>query len=194
MRYNGEGTFRELVTQEALVNKRSFWRYSGFVVLALMVLLADQVSKAAVQRLLPYGGFWQPLPGWPWLRIVHWSNTGVAFGLFPSGGAALAALAFLVLTVLLWRLPTFLSAGWWAVASVALIVGGALGNLLDRVRLGRVVDFIAVGSFPVFNLADAAITLGAALLFLGMWDEDQPQEPAEDLRGPEIEAPQGEER
>ncbi|RMD57366.1 signal peptidase II [Candidatus Parcubacteria bacterium] len=159
--------------QEAGVSKGVIGRYAGFALLVLCVLLVDQASKMMVRRLLPYGGFWLPLPSWPWLRIVHWSNTGIAFGLFPEGGVLFAVLASLVLLVLLRRLPVLLTTGnWQTTVSVALIFGGALGNLADRLHLGQVVDFIAVGAFPVFNLADAAITLGAGLLFLDLWREE----------------------
>jgi signal peptidase II len=133
------------------------WRLAG--ALCGLVVVADQAAKALVEdRLVP--GEKVDLVGPLGLTLSH--NKGVAFGL--AGGSvaplvvfAIAALAFV--GVLLARNP---SRPWMWVA-VGLVAGGALGNLADRLRDGAVIDFIEVGSWPPFNLADIAITAGVAL-------------------------------
>jgi signal peptidase II len=133
------------------------WRLAG--ALCGLIVVADQAAKALVEdRLVP--GEKVDLAGPLGLTLSH--NKGVAFGL--AGGSvaplvvfALAALAFV--GVLLARNP---SRPWMWVA-VGMVAGGALGNLADRLRGGAVIDFIEVGSWPPFNLADVSITIGVAL-------------------------------
>ncbi|MFL5874031.1 MAG: signal peptidase II [Solirubrobacterales bacterium] len=134
------------------------WILAG--VLCVLVLAADQVAKAVIEdRLVPgeYIGVLGPLE----LTLSH--NRGVAFGL--AGGAGiglvLVTVAALGLVVYLFARDPGRSGMW--VAS-GLVAGGALGNLADRAFAGEVTDFIAVGSWPPFNLADVAITCGVVLL------------------------------
>jgi signal peptidase II len=127
-----------------------------------LVVAADQAAKAAIEaHLVPgeYIGVLGPLE----LTLSH--NSGVAFGL--AGGAGLklilvTALALGVVGYLFARDPG--RPGMWV--ATGLVGGGALGNLVDRIRAGAVTDFIAVGSWPPFNLADVSITLGVLLLVL----------------------------
>ena len=128
--------------------------------LAALALLLDQVTKALAWRLLA-----APLPLGP-LTLRRQANTGSGFGLFPGANALLALLTAAVcaaIIYLLWRQPRSRAA-----AGLALVLGGALGNLGDRVVLGYVRDFLDLGFWPVFNLADAAVTVGAALLLLAL--------------------------
>jgi len=132
---------------------------------ALAVVVLDQLSKRWALNNLPAGvprGF---LPGWLDLHLV--SNTGAAFSLF-TGAPRLLALVSLVVSagLLLWILRQPLG-GRWASLGFGFLLGGALGNGLDRWRLGAVVDFLALVpiQFPVFNLADVAINV-AVLCFV----------------------------
>jgi signal peptidase II len=153
--------------------------YLGWVVLVLAV---DRVSKILVQRTLDPGSGHVVVPGL--FDLVHVHNTGVAFGVLAGGdhsatrvvllsGVALAAIVVVILYSV--RSPAsdrLLQTG------LALILGGALGNLTDRVSLGYVVDFLYfhAGAYywPAFNAADTAITLGvAALAFVMIQDETQ---------------------
>lgn len=131
---------------------------------ALAILALDQVGKAlAAHRLLPLGAEGLPVAG-GWLRLRYLENTGAAFGLLRGQGPLLTGLALLVVGLLLvyYRLlPRHTPA---ARLSLGLLLGGALGNLLDRLRLGYVVDYIDLTVWPVFNLADAAICAGVAIL------------------------------
>jgi signal peptidase II len=125
-----------------------------------IVLLLDQAAKAAIEAHLVVGEYVKVL-GPLELTLSH--NTGVAFGLAGGAGVKLVlvtALALGVIGYLFARNP--LRPGMWV--AVGLLAGGALGNLVDRLRHDAVTDFIAVGSWPPFNLADVSITLGVILL------------------------------
>lgn len=136
------------------------WALAG--ALAALVLAADQVAKAAVEANLVPGEHVEVL-GPLELTLAH--NRGVAFGLAGGAGLGLIAvtLAALGLIVYLFARDPGRRGMWLA---TGLVAGGALGNLADRVFAGEVTDYIAVGSWPPFNLADVAITCGVALLAL----------------------------
>ncbi len=135
-------------------------------IVGVVVLSIDQISKIWIVRTLgpePLRNAW-PLLG-DWLRLVFSQNTGVAFslfqgmsGLFIVTSALIAAGAIYVYWTQLPNHNAFIQ------VSLGLIEGGAIGNVIDRIRLGYVVDFIQVGWWPVFNLADSAITCGVAIL------------------------------
>jgi signal peptidase II len=136
------------------------WRLAG--ALCVLVVVLDQGAKALVEANLAPGEQVDVL-GPLSFTLAH--NRGVAFGLADGGGVALVALtvaALLFVGVLFARNPT--RPGMWV--AVGLLAGGALGNLADRVRAGEVTDYIDVLSWPPFNLADVAITLGVAALAL----------------------------
>ena len=130
--------------------------------LAAVVLVLDQATKWTVLAQLDYGRSISVLPFLFWTRTC---NTGVAFGLFQGAGSLFAVAAVAVAAYLafeIWRWRSGLTEG----AVYGLILGGALGNLADRLQHGCVVDFVHVHygwfNFPVFNVADSAITLGGA--------------------------------
>ncbi len=157
-----------MIEIERIDSQRPLWRHQLFLLLvALAVIGADQLSKIAVERALPLNVSWAPLPAVAALfRFTHVSNTGAAFGLFPTGRLLFAAVALVVSLIILlynFRLP----AGHPLLRlALGLQLGGALGNLVDRLRLGHVTDFLDVGPWPVFNLADTAIVGGVLLLGL----------------------------
>jgi signal peptidase II len=130
--------------------------------LCLLVLGADQAAKAAVEAQLVPGEQVDVL-GPLGLTLSH--NKGVAFGLAGGAGVGLVLLTVAALALigyLFARNPT--RPGMWV--ATGLLAGGALGNLVDRVRADQVTDFVEVGSWPPFNLADVAITCGVALIVL----------------------------
>ena len=141
------------------------WRRAG--ALCLLVLALDQVAKALIEaNLVP--GEQVDLLGPLELTLAH--NEGVAFGIASGGGAALVALTVVALGFVLFlfaRDPA--RPGMWV--AVGLLVGGALGNLIDRVRADAVTDYIDVLSWPPFNLADVAITVGVVVLALSYTSE-----------------------
>jgi signal peptidase II len=144
--------------------------------LTALVIGLDQVSKSAIEHSL---GLYQSIIVLPVLDITRAHNTGAAFS-FLAGETGWQRWLFTVLAIgvsvalVLWLKRINLQARVLA-AAVALILGGALGNVIDRLRLGHVIDFIHVHwgehYFPAFNVADSAITIGAALLLLDAWLE-----------------------
>jgi signal peptidase II len=136
------------------------WRLAG--ALCGLVVVVDQGAKALIEANLVAGEHVDVL-GPLGFTLAH--NRGVAFGLASGGGAALVGLtlaALLFVGVLFARNPT--RPGMWV--AVGLLAGGALGNLADRVRAGAVTDYVDLLSWPPFNLADVAITLGVVALAL----------------------------
>lgn len=134
------------------------WRFAG--ALCGLVVVLDQAAKAAVEANLAPG---QNVEVVGPLELTLSHNRGVAFGLASGGGALLVVLvaaALVFVGYLLARNPT----RPWIWVAVGLLAGGALGNLADRLRDGAVTDYVSVLSWPPFNLADVAITVGVALL------------------------------
>lgn len=147
------------------------WRFLAALV-ALVVAL-DGVSKAAVVAWMPYGASRSVLDGF--FNLVHVRNTGIAFSLFADSApwfrdVALPAFALAAIGVILAMFRQLGPAAGASRVALALILAGAAGNLFDRLRQGYVTDFLDfyVGSYhwPAFNVADTAITTGAALLLL----------------------------
>lgn len=137
-----------------------------FAVTAATAFALDQGAKAlAVAHLDPASPM--PLLG-GWLRLTLTHNVGSAFGIIRSGTIPLAASALVCVVVLGYVFRGGLARAPGRGVALGLVVGGALGNLLDRVRTGGVVDFIDLRVWPVFNLADAVITIGVGLLALGV--------------------------
>jgi signal peptidase II len=134
------------------------WSFAG--ILCGLVFAADQVAKAAIEANLVLGEdveLWGPVG----LTLSH--NRGVAFGLAGGAGAGLILVTLAALGVIVYlfaRSPT--KPGMWA--AVGLVAGGALGNLADRIASDAVTDYIDIGSWPPFNVADIAITCGVLLL------------------------------
>jgi signal peptidase II len=145
------------------------------LLIALAVLLLDRITKWAIAQTIPLEDAVNIIPGF--FRLTHLENTGAAFSLFADSTSpfrtallivfSVAALA--VVSVLLWKDRSVFHSGTLA---LSLILGGAVGNLWDRVSDGKVTDFldfyIGVHHWPPFNVADSAIVVGALLLFMRM--------------------------
>ncbi len=155
--------------------------------LALLVFVLDQGSKQVVLQVLEYGQRVVVLDGY--FDWVHVYNRGAAFS-FLAGESGwqrwfFAAIALGVSAVLVVWLKRLKADETWLAIALAMVLGGALGNLYDRMVLGHVVDFILVHwqdrhRFPAFNLADSAITVGAVMLALDMFKSKKSGEPAHD--------------
>jgi len=154
------------------------WSLAGVV--CGLVFAADQAAKAAIEAHLVPGQYEEVL-GPLELTLSH--NSGVAFGLAGGAGVKLVlttALALAVIGFLFSRDPQ--RPGMWL--AVGLVAGGAIGNLADRIRADAVTDFIAVGSWPAFNLADVSITLGVLLLvYLYLRDAEREEAPQPEAGG-----------
>ena len=138
------------------------WRSVVFFLAALLVVVADQLSKMWIRSNLVVG---QSLPETGFFRLTHVHNTGAAFGLFRDQSFILAIVALvgiillIVYPLLIYRYFPFLD-NLLCKSALGLVLGGTVGNLIDRVRLGYVTDFIDVGIWPSFNIADSAIVVG----------------------------------
>jgi signal peptidase II len=131
-------------------------------VLAAAVLIADQLTKALVRSSIALGATRHLLPG---VTLVHAQNSGVAFSLLTGSEVGVIVVTLVVVAAILaYFAKQGGRPGMWL--ACGLVVGGALGNLLDRLRTGLVTDFIKLPHWPAFNLADAAITLGVLTLFV----------------------------
>jgi signal peptidase II len=126
------------------------------------VLAADQATKALVRGAIERGDEDPILPA---LKLVHVRNEGVAFGLDVGGSTLVVALiGFALLALVLYFARHSARPLMWL--PVGLLLGGALGNIVDRIRDGAVTDFLKVPAWPAFNLADVAITVGVVLLVI----------------------------
>ena len=136
------------------------WGRAGL--LAALVLLADQLTKQLVRSSIALGASRHLLPG---VTLVHAQNSGIAFSLLTGSDVGVIIVTLVVVAVVLaYFARQGERPGMWL--ACGLIVGGALGNLTDRVRAGLVTDFIKLPHWPAFNLADTAITLGVLTLFI----------------------------
>ena len=145
--------------------------------LAAVIIFVDQYTKHLVRTQLALNESWSPFV-WlaPFARILHINNTGAAFGLFKSGGLLFTVIAVIVAAVIIfyaWRLP---DGHWWIRIALGMQLGGAIGNLIDRLMFGPVTDFISllgVLHTPIFNVSDLSITVGVILLVVMMWGESR---------------------
>jgi signal peptidase II len=152
--------------------RRATRHFIAWMLIATLVVLADQATKWAIVRWVPlYGN----VPINDFINLTHQRNTGAAFSFLAGAGGwqrwffiILATVVSAVLAVWIWRIRA--QAQLMLAGGLTLVLGGAMGNLIDRIRLGYVTDFIQVwfGSwpFPSFNVADSAITVGAAMLII----------------------------
>ena len=152
---------------------------------ASVSIFLDQWSKWWVRGNIELGGQWLP-DGLNWLmpyaRIVYWHNSGAAFGIFQNGNLIFTILAFIVVGAILYYYPQ-VEDDWTLKLAMGLQLGGAVGNLIDRLMMGKVTDFISIWVFPVFNIADASISIGVAVLLLGVWLNER----EEKLRAAQVE-------
>jgi signal peptidase II len=151
---------------------QKFRDYLWLFLISGFVVALDQYSKWLVRSNLSFAESWLPAQLQyllPYMRIVYWHNTGAAFGLFQNGNVIFIILGFIVSGVIIYYYPHVSREDWWLKLALGLQLGGALGNLIDRLQYGHVTDFISVGSFPVWNVADSAITVGTCILLLGVY-------------------------
>lgn len=146
---------------------------------ALLVLLIDQISKWRVEATMPLNTAVAPFPGlYPYFQLAHVANRGAAFGLFSSGFLIFTILAVIVAAVIVWYNFSLQTQSKLVRIALGLLFGGAVGNLIDRLRQGHVTDFldfdlssvinVPLADWAVFNVADMAIVAGVILLAIVM--------------------------
>ena len=149
---------------------RAYMRYGYLAVVAALVFAADQASKAAIMAAMQPGDVIPVLP--PVLDLHYITNRGVAFGLFSRFGDVFVPVAIIIMAVIFGYYRSLRRRRLWLRTALGMQLGGALGNLLDRLRYGSVVDFVEfhidpIGfRWPVFNLADSAIVIGVIILLV----------------------------
>jgi signal peptidase II len=156
--------------------KKVVKNYWGIFIIAAVIVALDQWTKWLVRTNIPAGQSWLPESlQWlsPYARIVHWYNRGAAFGMFQEGGMIFTVLAFIVIAAIIYYYPQVSRVDWPLRLAMSMQLGGAIGNLIDRLTIGHVTDFISVGTFPVFNIADASISVGCVVLLLGVWWQER---------------------
>jgi signal peptidase II len=132
-------------------------------IIALVVAITDRLTKVAIMRSMTENESIPLIPGVLHLTYIH--NTGAAFGLFQRGTFVLIGISVAVVVMVVAAMRHPLAAGTWARLALGLVLGGAIGNLYDRVVFGYVVDFLDVRIWPVFNVADSCLVVGGILVF-----------------------------
>ena len=151
-------------------------RLAAFLGVAVLIVVLDQATKAAIRGWLHLGETWPE--GWTLIRIAHVQNSGAAFGFFQGGAPILAAASLVAIAAITVFLMTMPGHTRWYPLALSGILGGAVGNLIDRVRLGYVTDFVDPWNYPAFNVADSAIVLGIILIaFLTLFGHEDPSQP-----------------
>ena len=143
----------------------------AFLGVAVAIVVGDLLTKWAIRSWLDRGDAW-PDPDWN-VRIVHFTNTGAAFGILEGAGPLLVVTSIVGVALILVYLFNPGMASPLVRAGLALMLGGAIGNLIDRVGDGEVVDFIKFPEWPAFNVADSAITIGVIILVWALVTQTQ---------------------
>ncbi len=164
--------------------------YLILILIGGVIIGLDQWTKALVRMNIPLGTDWLP-QGLTWLmpyaRIRYWYNSGAAFGLFQNGNLVFTILAIIVVIVIIYYFPRTERNDWWLRVAMILQFAGAGGNLIDRLLFAHVTDFISVGSFAIFNVADASISVGVAVLLLGVWIKERAEKKQAAIASPSVE-------
>jgi signal peptidase II len=153
--------------------KRVLRSWGWLPLVAAVVLVVDQWTKGWIEQHIAIGATWAPFPALePYFKIVHLTNTGAAFGLLRGQGGLFVMIALVVIVAVLIYARYLPAENWGVRLCLALQLGGAAGNLLDRIQLGYVTDFVLltlpvrgqVLEWPAFNIADSSIVVGVIIL------------------------------
>ena len=155
--------------------------------LAILTIIVDQLTKWLVVTHLEVNQSIFPIPPLSGvLAFTYVTNSGVAFGLFKEVGTFFIFLAGIVIATLLYSVRRLPAQPRLARIALGLALGGAVGNLIDRLRLGYVIDFIDFRFWPVFNVADSAVVVGVTLLAISMWHEGRTDTRAQPSAGEQL--------
>lgn len=149
--------------------KKLFSRYGLLLLLAGGVILLDQATKILIRN-----RFEQWSGDGPWqllglqVYLVHMPNTGMMMGFFQGAGTIITIFGLVIAGILVYFFPKVPRQNWPARWGIGLLLGGILGNLIDRIFIGYITDFVLIDPLPVFNLADIAVYAGVILLAAGV--------------------------
>ncbi|MBT5774121.1 MAG: signal peptidase II [Dehalococcoidia bacterium] len=148
-------------------------RASPLLLIAATIVAIDQGTKALIRNWLAEGEYWPTNA--ELLRISHYENSGAAFGVLQGAGPLLIVTTVIAIIVISFTIFRGNDYPRWFTLALALVLGGAIGNLVDRLTRGSVTDFIDPTHYPAFNIADSAIVVGVTtLVILTFLDRDEP--------------------
>ena len=162
-----------LVTPGPIARRVHAIRHVGYLLIAVLILAGDQITKSIVQRTIPHDRVIPVIPGF--FNLIHAENSGIAFSLFAGASSSWKMVLMIGVSVALLITVVVVAVksremNWVTGVGLALVLGGASSNLLDRIRFGQVVDFLDFYyrsyHWATFNVADSAIVAGAGLLLL----------------------------
>lgn len=146
--------------------------FRGILGLATIIIALDQITKRWILGHFELGESRAVLP---FMNLTFVENTGTAFGLFQGNNRLMAVVALFILIALIYSARGLAERGGiWGATGIGLVLGGAVGNMIDRIYHGRVIDFLDFKVWPVFNVADSAITVGTIALAASMWLVKEP--------------------
>ncbi|MDD2521268.1 MAG: signal peptidase II [Anaerolineaceae bacterium] len=147
--------------------------------IASIIVIFDQWSKGWIRQNVALGEEIYPISFLePFFRFTFWQNTGAALGIFQNANIPLLVLTTIISILIIWYYHKAIDEPLLFRISLGLLLGGAVGNIIDRIQLGYVTDFIAVGRFPVFNVADSAVTIGVILMLIGLFVQERKEKAA----------------
>lgn len=165
---------RVVATETHVEAPASFKQQLLLFIIAGLVILVDHLSKRYIEDWLPLNQSWAPWPDYAhFFQLTHVANRGAAFGFFQGGSLFFTIAAIVVAVIIIFYNFSLPSGHRLLRLALGLQLGGALGNVIDRFRLGHVTDFFDFGPWPVFNVADAAIVSGVAILAWLMFKEER---------------------
>jgi signal peptidase II len=176
----------EMVLQEKTQPRSR--RFFIFFVVAAGIIAFDQWTKWLVIQTVPLNTAWLPESlEWlsPYARLFHIQNRGASFGMFQDGNTFFIILTTVIVAGIVFYVSRMEHPSNWMWVAAGMYLGGAVGNLIDRLTIGAVTDFVSVGKFYIFNVADASINISVVLLVILSWlfnrsqPEPEPQETKE---------------
>jgi len=141
-----------------------------FIIFTSIFIFFDRISKYFVIKNLHFGKSFNILKDI--LKFEKVENRGGVFGIFPDGKNFFIVISFIAIILIIYFFIKINPKNIFIVFNLSLIFSGILGNLIDRLKYGYVIDFISVRNFPVFNLSDSYITIGIILMFIFLWNQD----------------------
>lgn len=154
--------------------KKKIGDYIFLFLISGSIILLDQLTKYWIRQTLALGEVYRP-DFWlsQYARLIFWKNTGAAFGMFQNFGDIFSIFSVVISVFVIYYFRQIPVEDWLIRLSMSMLLGGAVGNLVSRLTQGYVTDFISIGNFPVFNIADASISVGVVVLFFGMWIQEK---------------------
>lgn len=159
--------------------------FSLLILTAAVIVLLDQATKRLVRAHLAYGEVYRPdLWITQYARVVNLKNYGMLGGIFPQLSSLWALASFLVSLAIIYGFARTPTTEHWIRLGWGFLLGGAIGNLIDRLHQGFVTDFLSLGSLPALNIADISVIIGLMMLAIGIWQQDKAGPPLDQRSHP----------